>query len=43
MAMFLDINYLAALIVVLTLHEYSHAWLANRLGDPTRKEMEDSV
>ena len=35
MAMFLDINYLAALIVVLTLHEYSHAWLANRLGDPT--------
>ncbi len=33
--MFLDINYLAALIVVLTLHEFSHAWVANRLGDPT--------
>lgn len=33
--MFLDINYLFALIAVLTLHEYSHAWVANRLGDVT--------
>lgn len=33
--MFLDINYLLALIAVLTLHEFSHAWVANRLGDVT--------
>ncbi len=33
--MFLNVNYLFALIVVLTLHEYAHAWVANRLGDTT--------
>lgn len=33
--MFLSINYLLALVLILTLHEFSHAWVANRLGDPT--------
>lgn len=37
--MFLSLNYLAALIIVLTLHEFSHAWVANRLGDPTPYRM----
>jgi len=25
----------AALLVAITIHEFSHAWMANRLGDPT--------
>lgn len=33
--MFLDINYLLALVLVLTLHEFAHAWTADRLGDIT--------
>lgn len=33
--MFLNFNYLFALVLVLTLHEYAHAWTANRLGDAT--------
>jgi Zn-dependent protease len=35
--MFLSIYYLVALVLVLTFHEFSHAWVANRLGDPTAK------
>ncbi len=26
---------LGAILVVITIHEYAHAWMANRLGDPT--------
>ncbi len=37
--MFLSLNYLAALVIVLTLHEFAHAWVANRLGDPTPYRM----
>lgn len=37
--MFLSLNYLVALIVVLTLHEFSHAWAASRLGDPTAERV----
>ncbi len=33
--MFLSLYYLVALILILTVHEFSHAWMANRLGDPT--------
>src|SRR5712692_2921743 len=28
-----------SLIIALTFHEFSHAWTATRLGDPTPKEM----
>ncbi len=28
---------IAALLIVITIHEYSHAWVANVLGDPTAK------
>ncbi len=35
--MFLSIYYLLALVLILTVHEASHAWVANRLGDPTAK------
>ncbi len=35
--MFLSFYYLAALVIILTVHEASHAWVANRLGDPTAK------
>ncbi len=35
--MFLSFYYIVALVVVLTFHEASHAWTANRLGDPTAK------
>lgn len=35
--MFLSPYYLLALVLVLTVHECSHAWTANRLGDPTAK------
>lgn len=33
--MFLSPTYLFALVLILTLHEASHAWVASRLGDPT--------
>ncbi len=33
--MFFSFYYLFALIFVLTFHEFSHAWAASRLGDPT--------
>ncbi len=33
--MFLSPNYLLALVLILTVHEASHAWVATRLGDPT--------
>lgn len=33
--MFLTIHYLLALVLILTVHEASHAWVATRLGDPT--------
>lgn len=33
--MFLSLTYLLALVIILTLHEASHAWVALRLGDPT--------
>lgn len=33
--MFLSFTYLLALVLILTLHEASHAWVALRLGDPT--------
>ena len=33
--MFLTIYYLLALVIILTVHEFAHAWVANRLGDPT--------
>jgi Zn-dependent protease len=35
--MFLSLYYIAALILVLSFHECSHAWVAHRLGDPTAK------
>lgn len=35
--MFLSPYHLVALVLVLTFHECSHAWTANRLGDPTAK------
>lgn len=35
--MFLSLYYLVALVLILTVHECSHAWVANRLGDPTAK------
>ncbi|MBU0982085.1 site-2 protease family protein [Patescibacteria group bacterium] len=33
--MFLSIYYLLALVLILTVHEFAHAWVALRLGDPT--------
>lgn len=33
--MFISFNYLIALVIVLTLHEFSHAWVATKLGDIT--------
>lgn len=35
MSMFLNIYYLLALVLIITVHEFSHAWVASRLGDPT--------
>jgi Zn-dependent protease len=29
--------YIIALVIVITVHEFSHAWVANYLGDPTAK------
>jgi len=43
---FADINYwltillaLPGILIGLTFHEFAHAWMANRLGDPTAKMM----
>lgn len=33
------IGLLLSLIIAITVHEFSHAWMANRLGDPTAKRM----
>ncbi|MBI4067120.1 site-2 protease family protein [Candidatus Gottesmanbacteria bacterium] len=33
------IIYIAALLVAITIHEFSHAYMADRLGDPTPKLM----
>lgn len=33
--MFLSVYYLLALVLILTVHEAAHAWVATRLGDPT--------
>lgn len=33
--MFLSLSHLLALVMILTVHEFSHAWVANQLGDPT--------
>jgi len=32
-----QILFLLALLVAVTVHEFAHAWMANRLGDPTPK------
>lgn len=32
---FLFILWLGALLVAITIHEFAHAWMADRLGDPT--------
>jgi Zn-dependent protease len=32
-----DIYFIIALVVAITVHEFSHAWMANYLGDPTAK------
>lgn len=33
--MFFSLNYFIALILILTIHEAAHAWVALQLGDPT--------
>jgi Zn-dependent protease len=33
----LFISFIIALLVAITIHEFSHAWMANYLGDPTAK------
>jgi Zn-dependent protease len=33
----MGINFIVALVVAITVHEFSHAWVANYLGDPTAK------
>jgi Zn-dependent protease len=33
------IYFIIALIVAITIHEFSHAWMSNRLGDPSPKLM----
>lgn len=33
------IAYVTALIVAITIHEFAHAWTANKLGDPTARDM----
>ncbi len=32
-----EIYFIVALVVAITVHEFSHAWVANYLGDPTAK------
>lgn len=33
----MGIDFVVALVVAITVHEFSHAWVANYLGDPTAK------
>jgi Zn-dependent protease len=33
----LDVNFIVALVVAVTVHEFSHAWMATMLGDPTAR------
>ncbi|MBT5016273.1 site-2 protease family protein [Candidatus Peregrinibacteria bacterium] len=33
----IDLNFIIALVVAITVHEFAHAWMANYLGDPTAK------
>ena len=33
------IAFITALILAITVHEFAHAWMANRLGDPTAKNL----
>ena len=33
----IDLYFIIALVVAITVHEFSHAWMANYLGDPTAK------
>jgi Zn-dependent protease len=33
----MNIEFIIALVVAVTVHEFSHAWVANYLGDPTAK------
>ncbi|MDP2690859.1 MAG: site-2 protease family protein [bacterium] len=35
----LDIYFIFALVVAVTVHEFSHAWMASYLGDPTPRYM----
>lgn len=35
--MFLFAVWILSFIVAITIHEFAHAWMANRLGDPTAK------
>src|SRR3972149_9102924 len=32
---FLFVIWIAALLIAITIHEFAHAWMADRLGDPT--------
>lgn len=34
---FLLVVYIVAILIAITIHEFSHAWMANFLGDPTAK------
>lgn len=33
----MSLDFIIALVVAVTVHEFSHAWMANYLGDPTAK------
>lgn len=33
----IDLYFIVALVIAITVHEFSHAWMANYLGDPTAK------
>lgn len=33
----MDFTVIIALVIAVTVHEFSHAWVANKLGDPTAK------
>ena len=33
----MDFTVIIALVIAVTIHEFSHAWAANKLGDPTAK------
>jgi Zn-dependent protease len=36
---FSAIGFILAIPIAITVHEFAHAWMANRLGDPTAKRM----